>query len=390
MGKPNHQMGPYGDATDFEQRRARLEKTIFCPSLEKEFRNLFSQLSRCIYLEAEKIGGLPQTLQIDLVACFANAIPIDFVGHLLPLPLKSQEDVDGAHTPRDLHSALVSIFAVLFLRLDPVLSYNIRIAAQPVAASVGDSLEIEISNVPAIMLLLYNEDHQSESQDPEKKLKKLGYEFIRKLLVAGVSVCQIAWVDIVPALAAFVVNQSRMLCQVVDYYLGPGIEYWPLLQKLAASDDHDHDDMLLHYALEAIRLNGNYSVFKTVNRDSDVQGHSQPLKVGDKLMIRYSDLAFNAEVYPRPNDILVTRPLDSYHFVGYGPNQALASPLSRFVLVSMFRAVARLKNVRKAPGPQGEIKTVDDGDAAGLNRYMDVFWREFSPSPVNMKLHFDA
>ncbi|RBQ85803.1 hypothetical protein VDGD_20799 [Verticillium dahliae] len=148
--------------------------------------------------------------------------------------------------------------------------------------------------------------------------------------------------------------------------------------------------MLLHYALEAIRLNGNYSVFKTVNRDSDVQGHSQPLKVGDKLVIRYSDLAFNAEVYPRPNDILVTRPLDSYHFVGYGPNQALASPLSRFVLVSMFRAVARLKNVRKAPGPQGEIKTVDDGDAAGLDRYMDVFWREFSPSPVNMKLHFDA
>ncbi|KAF3349590.1 Succinate-semialdehyde dehydrogenase [NADP+] [Verticillium dahliae VDG2] len=366
MGKPNHQMGPYGDAIDFEQRRARLEKTIFCPSLEKEFRNLFSQSSRCIYLEAEEIGGLPQTLQIDLVACFADAIPINFVGHLLPLPLKSHEDVDGAHTPRNLHSTLVSIFAVLFLRLDPVLLYNIRIGAQPIAASVGDSLETEISNVPALMLLHDNEDHQSESQGPEKKLKKLGYEFIRKLLVAGVSVCQVAWVDIIPALAAFVVNQSRMLCQVVDYYLGPGIEYWPLLQKLAASDDHEHDDMLLHYALEAIRLNGNYSVFKT------------------------SDLAFNAEVYPRPNDILVTRPLDSYHFVGYGPNQALASPLSRFVLVSMFRAVARLKNVRKAPGPQGEIKTVDDGDAAGLDRYMDVFWREFSPSPVNMKLHFDA
>ncbi|KAG7129344.1 Psi-producing oxygenase A like protein [Verticillium longisporum] len=330
------------------------------------------------------------TLQIDLVACFADAIPINFVGHLLPLPLKSHEDVDGAHTPRNLHSTLVSIFAVLFLRLDPVLLYNIRIGAQPIAASVGDSLETEISNVPALMLLHDNEDHQSESQGPEKKLKKLGYEFIRKLLVAGVSVCQVAWVDIIPALAAFVVNQSRMLCQVVDYYLGPGIEYWPLLQKLAASDDHEHDDMLLHYALEAIRLNGNYSVFKTVNRDSDVQGHSQPLKVGDKLVIRYSDLAFNAEVYPRPNDILVTRPLDSYHFVGYGPNQALGSPLSRFVLVSMFRAVARLKNVRKAPGPQGEIKTVDDGDAAGLDRYMDVFWREFSPSPVNMKLHFDA
>ncbi|EEY19470.1 linoleate diol synthase [Verticillium alfalfae VaMs.102] len=166
MGKPNHQMGLYGDATDFEQRRARLEKTIFCPSLETEFRDLFSQLSRCIYPEAEKIGELPQTLQIDLVAYFANAIPINFVGHLLPLPLKSQVDVDGAHTPEDLHSALVSIFAVLFLRLDPVLSYNIRIAAQPIAASVGDNLEIEISNVPAIMLLLDDEDHQSERRGP--------------------------------------------------------------------------------------------------------------------------------------------------------------------------------------------------------------------------------
>ncbi|KAM0282956.1 hypothetical protein ACHAQH_002767 [Verticillium albo-atrum] len=383
-------MGVYGDANDFAQRRARMEKDIFCPSLEIEFRSVLDELSKHMELEAEAVGGSAQTLQVDLVNCFANAIPIKLLGHLLPLPLRSLENPDGAYRHNELHWALVSIFGVLFLRLDTALLYTLRTASQPLASPVGDKLEKEISSVPNVMLSLCKEDKRPEIQVPSEKLKKLGYEFVRKFLVASVSVCQIAWVDMIPSTAAFVVNQSRMLTQVIDYYLGEGIDYWPLLQKLAASDEHAHDDVLLHYALEAIRLNGNYSVFKTVNRDIEIPGHADPFKVGDKVVLKYSDLALNAELYPRPHDILVTRPLESYHFVGYGPNQALASPVSRLVLVSMFRAVARLKNVRRAPGPQGEVKVVDDGDAAGLGRYMDVFWKEFLPSPMNLKLHFDA
>ncbi|KAM0330720.1 hypothetical protein ACHAQA_003672 [Verticillium albo-atrum] len=382
-------MGPYGDATDFEKRRARLEKYIFSPSLEDEFRAVFSQLSAHIQRKADKVGGSKQTLQIDIVKAFANLIPIKFLGHLLPLPLKSLDTPEGEYTHNHFYGVLMLIFGVLFLRLDPALSYIIRTAAQPLAVPVGDKLEAEISNVPGISLSFCKNDQHPHNEDSSDNLRKLGYEFIRKFLVTGVSVCQVAWVDIIPTTAAFVANQARMLSQVIDYYLGDGAEYWPLLQKLAASDEHAHDDVLLHYALEAIRLNGNYSVFKTVNRDIEVPGHSGPLKVGDKVVIKYSDLALNAELYPRPNDILVTRPLDSYHFVGYGPNQALASPVSRLVLVGMFRAVARLKNVRRAPGPQGVIKVVEDGDASGLNRYMDVFWKEFSPSPTSLKLHFD-
>ena len=108
------------------------------------------------------------------------------------------------------------------------------------------------------------------------------------------------------------------------------------------------------------------------------------------LAIPQSDLAVNAELYPQPEEIILSRPLNKYHFVGYGPHQALGSPLSRFVLVEMLRAVARLKNLRPAPGPRGRLRVVEDEDGLGNERYLDTLQRQYGPFPSSLTVLYDT
>ncbi len=54
----------------------------------------------------------------------------------------------------------------------------------------------------------------------------------------------------------------------------------------------------------------------------------------------------------------------------------------------MLRIIAKLENLRPAPGPQGVLKKVDRGD--GFYAYMTEDWGKYFPFPTTWKLHFDG
>lgn len=86
--------------------------------------------------------------------------------------------------------------------------------------------------------------------------------------------------------------------------------------------------------------------------------------------------------------------MESYHFVGYGPHQALGSRLSRMVLVGMFKAVAALKHLRLMPGAMpgampGGLRAVVDDDGLGNEKYLDAFQRQYGPFPTELSVIFN-
>lgn len=95
-------------------------------------------------------------------------------------------------------------------------------------------------------------------------------------------------------------------------------------------------------------------------------------------------------MYPHPDKIILTRPLEGYHFVGCGPHQALGSRLSRMVLVGMFRAVAGLKHVRLLPGVSSGLRTVVGEDRLGDERYLDELQRQSGPFPAELSVLVDT
>lgn len=143
------------------------------------------------------------------------------------------------------------MYSVLFLDHSPSKEYALRTTTRPLAVSLGEMLEGEIRTVPGIALLESSLKYLKEGI-LGNHLRKLGIDYIRRFLVEGTSVCEIAWINIIPAISAFAVHQSRMLAVVMDYYLGRGHGHWPEIQSLARGAGND--DLLLHFALEAIRM----------------------------------------------------------------------------------------------------------------------------------------
>ncbi|KAI9675494.1 MAG: hypothetical protein M1829_003298 [Trizodia sp. TS-e1964] len=61
-------------------------------------------------------------------------------------------------------------------------------------------------------------------------------------------------------------------------------------------------------------------------------------------------------VFPSPTEILLDRPENSYVHHGAGPHAALGRSIATTALTSQLRVFAHLNGLRRAPGPQGEMK----------------------------------
>lgn len=68
------------------------------------------------------------------------------------------------------------------------------------------------------------------------------------------------------------------------------------------------------------------------------------------------------------------------------PQECLAGPASLAAYTGLLKTLAKLKNLRRAAGPQGRIKRIILDD---ILHYMDPLQSRVFPFPTTMKLHFD-
>jgi prostaglandin-endoperoxide synthase 1/linoleate 10R-lipoxygenase len=95
----------------------------------------------------------------------------------------------------------------------------------------------------------------------------------------------------------------------------------------------------------------------------------------------------DAKNFPSPEEVNPRRPLTSYISYILGPHTCLARNTCEVALTEMFRSVFRLKNLRRAPGPQGELKKVRGPD--GFDVYMREDRGAYYPFPCTMQICYD-
>lgn len=83
-----------------------------------------------------------------------------------------------------------------------------------------------------------------------------------------------------------------------------------------------------------------------------------------------------------------SRPLTAYLYPGVGSNSLLDRDVFHIALTEMFRAVFRKKNLRRTPGPQGELKRISTSDGS-LGMYLSEDWSSISPLPTSMRVSWD-
>lgn len=73
--------------------------------------------------------------------------------------------------------------------------------------------------------------------------------------------------------------------------------------------------------------------------------------------------------------------MDSYIQYGLGAHTCLGKEASKVALTAMLRVVGRLDNLRRAPGPQGQLKKVPR--AGGFYVYMKEDYTSYFPFPMS-------
>lgn len=135
--------------------------------------------------------------------------------------------------------------------------------------------------------------------------------------------------------------------------------------------------------MEGIRLSSAASFYResTVNMTVDDGDRLVQVKVGDRICSSIVGANREAAYFPNPNTVDVHRPLDRYLHYGVGPHTCLGAAASRVALTAMLRTVGRLNNLRRAPGPQGQLKKVSK--PGGSMSYMRADHGGYFPFPTS-------
>ncbi|GAB1194552.1 hypothetical protein APSETT444_003798 [Aspergillus pseudonomiae] len=181
-----------------------------------------------------------------------------------------------------------------------------------------------------------------------------------------------------------------MFTQIIDYYLSEGKEHLPEINRLAKEESKDSEDKLMRYCLEGFRLNGTFGSYREAQTDflmTDETGDVN-IKRGDIVFVGAVKANRDPQVFPDPNEVRLDRPLESYIQYGLGPHTGLGKETTLLALTSMLRVVGGLDNLRRAPGPQGQLKKIHR--EGGYYVYLREDWGSYSPFPTTFKVHFDG
>ena len=105
-------------------------------------------------------------------------------------------------------------------------------------------------------------------------------------------------------------------------------------------------------------------------------------------MINVVAASHDAAAFPNPEAVDLDRPVDSYVTWGWGPHQCLGLDMCRTGLTTMLKTVAKLEGLRRAPGPQGRLKTIKVEH--GFSLYLTADGSSYFPFPQTLRVCFDG
>ncbi|KAL2008268.1 hypothetical protein VTN00DRAFT_8250 [Thermoascus crustaceus] len=375
-----------GDTAFHAKQRETMSKSLYRDQWRKHVKEFYEDITlRLLHEKSCKIAGINQ---VDITRDVGNLAHVHFASNVFSLPLKTKENPRGIYTEHEMYKLMAVVFTAIFFDLDPSKSFPLRHAARTVGHQLGKIVEAHVKSVSGSGLLSGFLDNFRRN---DNALEDYGIHMIRRLLESGLGPSEITWSQILPTAIAMVPNQAQVFTQILDFYLSDeGKVHLPEINRLAKEDTPESDEKLLHYVMEGIRLNGTFGSYREsqVNLTVDDDGREVNIKEGDKVFVSFVSAARDPRIYPNPNEVRLDRPIESYINYGIGPHTCLGKDASQVALTAMLRTVGRLDNLRRAPGPQGQLKKIPR--PGGFYIYMREDHGGYFVFPLTWKVHFDG
>ncbi|KAI2464196.1 linoleate diol synthase [Annulohypoxylon bovei var. microspora] len=362
-----------------------MQEQLFKGDWRSHVKAFYSQITdRLIKEKTYKLAG--QNF-IDIIRDVGNIAPVYFASRMFNLPLKTKENPKGIYTEHELYMVFAVIFISIFFDIDPMKAFPLRQAAKAITSQLGKVIE---ANVKLENGFSFGGLFSSRAKnDP---VASYGANLIKGFSKAGLNNYDIAWGQVLPTAGAAVPNMAEVFAQAVDYFLSPeGSKHIPELHRTAnLPSSAETDALMLGYCMEGIRLAGTFGSYREAAGDDTIEesdGRKVYVKAGDRVFVSFADAAKDRKHFPDSEKVNPRRPLDSYIHFGLGPQACLGPDTCQAGLAEMFRSVFKLKNVRRATGPQGELKKIVQ--PGGLCEYMREDRGGYFPFPCTMKICYD-
>lgn len=111
---------------------------------------------------------------------------------------------------------------------------------------------------------------------------------------------------------------------------------------------------------------------------------SRTVRKGDTIFADFITAGRDPSKFPNPEEIRLDRPVDAYIHHGWGPHACLGRAIVTSAGAALLRVLGRLENIRRAPGPAGEMKSKMVNEAFKL--YLRENGSDWTPFPQSESL----
>lgn len=358
--------------------------------VQKFYEDLTTQL---VVVRSEIL--LKDWYQLDAVRDVGNPSHAIFNAKMWHIPLKAADDINPIGiTVEQLYLALSVMFAYVFLDLDTARSFKLRLGAKGSGNALAKLIRIVCEAVKADSYLhvsdLFRMGHAG------KLMGDFGTRLLRRMFEGGKSVDDVVWA-IIPTAAAATATQAQHFGQMIDLYLSDEYaHHWTAIQACAWSDSKADFEKLKGYALEANRLRpAAFGLLRKSRVDTvvDDRGREVAVAVDDTLYTDFVAAGTDETVFPRPLEIDITRDRGLYLHHGVGAHACLGRPIVEVAMAAQLKVFAKLKDLRRAPGLQGQMKRTvpapnpvssDPHENPGrIEAFMKEDWSDWWPFPTS-------
>ncbi|KAI5116947.1 hypothetical protein M0805_003675 [Coniferiporia weirii] len=315
-----------------------------------------------------------KTKNVDMSAVL-KMVPIHWVAsEIAGITLKSAEHPDAEWTDLELFSMLGDIYEFIFLESDPAKQLNTEDRARK---SAEDILRVIKANLRAVGGGRFSVVGFLSSMFAGPK--KVGHEFLEKLVATGKPIDELANSILSVAVVA-TVELSQAMINMVNMYLDA--------PQRAQIENAKDETVLAGYAREAMRIDPPFAgVYREARVDKDVGALA--VKTNERLFLSIAKANLSSKMFPNPSEVDVTRPAELY-IAGDGISRSFGNEFVHAVMGAVLKTVFALPGLRRSPGMSGTLKRFPyNMNGTEYYQYLD---RNMDPTPwaTSLILQYDA
>lgn len=258
-----------GDRNANRSNRNYIQKCLYPKNWEGDVKDFFSSTSaRLLNQYGYSVSETPtgHTYEADIVADVIALATTHFSAALWSLPIKTEAHPHGIYTEHQLYQVLLAGFAAIFFDADIANSHKLRSQSRALVQQLGKLMAVKAKfldagggfvaalsatvkeSIAAAGNIANATGCSKASSGPGRDwplLALYGDRMIKRMLSgSGASPEDVVWGSVLPASVSACANQTEVLSQAIDYYLGDGQEHLPVMYALAHEGTADADEKL--------------------------------------------------------------------------------------------------------------------------------------------------